>query len=215
MASVSAVGRNYCSELTLTSHDDFGRNLTIKIISLYRVIKEVNMLKKTSTAWVKNFCLFSFALLISAALILGAGVNQANAAKKADTQKSIGIVDINNATQKELEDIKGVGPATAKKIIAGRPYKSVDELSKAGLSAKAVDSMKPFVKVGSAQTAPMAVAAVKATAAVKEKKAETKKGVAAKQLLFHSGIETLFIQKCRHSRQNQTLEHLERSAPTG
>ena len=123
------------------------------------------MLKKTSARWVKIFCLFSFTLLISAALILGAGVTQANAAKKADTQKSIGLVDINNATQKELEDIKGVGPATAKKIIAGRPYKSVDELSKAGLSAKAVDAMKPFVTVGSAQSAPVAAAATKATAA--------------------------------------------------
>jgi competence protein ComEA len=124
------------------------------------------MLKKTNARWVKIFCLFSFTLLISAALILGAGVNQANAAKKADTQKSIGPVDINSASQKELEDIKGIGPATAKKIIAGRPYKSVDELSKAGLSAKAIDSMKPFVKVGSAQSVPMA-AATKATAVKK------------------------------------------------
>ena len=118
------------------------------------------MLKKTSIILVKYCCLFSFTLLISAALILGAGVTQAFAAKKADTQKSIaGLVDINNATQKELEGIKGVGAATAKKIIAGRPYKSVDELSKAGLSAKAVDSIKPFVTVGSAPAAPVATAA--------------------------------------------------------
>ena len=116
------------------------------------------MLKKTSARWVKIFCLFSFALIISAALILGAGVTPVFAAKKADAQKSIGPVDINSATQKELEDIKGVGPATAKKIIAGRPYKSVDELSKAGISAKAIDSMKPFVKVGSATAAPAAAA---------------------------------------------------------
>jgi competence protein ComEA len=124
------------------------------------------MLKKTSIILVKYCCLFSFTLLISAALILGAGVTQAFAAKKADTQKSIaGLVDINNATQKELEGIKGVGAATAKKIIAGRPYKSVDELSKAGLSAKAVDSIKPFVTVGSAPAAPMATAAKTSAAA--------------------------------------------------
>jgi competence protein ComEA len=124
------------------------------------------MLNKTGARWVKNFCLFSFALLISAAFILGAAVTPAFAAKKADTQKSIaGLVDINSATQKELEDIKGVGPATAKKIIAGRPYKSVDELSKVGISAKAVDAIKPFVMVGSAQSVPVAAAATKATAA--------------------------------------------------
>jgi competence protein ComEA len=124
------------------------------------------MLKKTSARWVKIFCLFSFALIISAALILGAGVTQAFAAKKADTQKIIaGLVDINNASQKELEAIKGVGPATAKKIIAGRPYKSVDELSKAGFKPKAIEAMKPFVTVGSAQSVPVAPAATKATAA--------------------------------------------------
>ena len=123
------------------------------------------MLKKTSTRWVKNVCLFSFTLLISAAFILGAALTPTYAAKKADTQKSIGLVDINGATQKELEDVKGVGPATAKKIIAGRPYKSVDELSKAGISAKAVDALKPFVMVGSAPSMPVAPAAAKATAA--------------------------------------------------
>jgi len=77
----------YYSELTLTSHDDFGRNLAIQIISLKSCHEEVNMLKRTSAGWVKIFCLFSFALLISAALIPGAGVTPAFAAKKADTQK--------------------------------------------------------------------------------------------------------------------------------
>jgi competence protein ComEA len=121
------------------------------------------MLKKTSTTWVKYCCLFSFTLLISAALILGTGVTQAFAAKKADTQKSIaGLVDINNATQKELEGIKGVGAATAKKIIAGRPYKSVDELSKAGIKPKAIDAMNPFVTVGNAQAVPVKETATKA-----------------------------------------------------
>jgi competence protein ComEA len=67
-------------------------------------------------------------------------------------------VDLNTASDKDLESIKGVGPATAKKIIAGRPYKSVDELSKAGLSAKQVEAIKPFVTVGSAAPAPAAPA---------------------------------------------------------
>jgi competence protein ComEA len=121
------------------------------------------MLKKTSSISVKYCCLFSFTLLISAAFILGTGVTPANAAKKADTQKSLVVlVDINNATQKELEGIKGVGAATAKKIIAGRPYKSVDELSKAGIKPKAIDAMKPFVTVGNAQAASVTATAKKA-----------------------------------------------------
>lgn len=121
------------------------------------------MLKKESSILVKYCCLFSFTLLVSAAFILGTGVPQAFAAKKADTQKSIaGLVDINNATQKELEGIKGIGAATAKKIIAGRPYKSVDELSKAGIKPKTIDAMKPFVTVGTAQAVPVTETATKA-----------------------------------------------------
>ena len=64
------------------------------------------------------------------------------------------LIDLNTASDKELESIKGVGAATAKKIVAGRPYKSVDELSKAGLSAKQVGDIKPFVTVGSTETKP-------------------------------------------------------------
>jgi competence protein ComEA len=72
------------------------------------------------------------------------------------------LVDINTASQAELEAVKGVGPATAKKIIANRPYKSVDELSKAGLSAKKVESFKSSLTVGGA-VAPVAPAAAKET----------------------------------------------------
>ncbi len=68
------------------------------------------------------------------------------------------LIDLNTASDKELESIKGVGPATAKKIIAGRPYKSVDELSKAGLTAKQIDAIKPLVTVGSAAPAPLSSA---------------------------------------------------------
>jgi competence protein ComEA len=69
------------------------------------------------------------------------------------------LIDLNTASEKELESLKGVGPATAKKIIAGRPYKSVDELSKAGLTAKQVEAIKPLVTVGAAAPAPAAPAA--------------------------------------------------------
>ena len=46
------------------------------------------------------------------------------------------------SNQAELEAVKGVGPATAKKIIANRPYMYLDELSKAGLSARKIKSFK-------------------------------------------------------------------------
>lgn len=41
---------------------------------------------------------------------------------------NISTVSVNAASQSELEALNGIGPATAKKIIAGRPYTSLEEL---------------------------------------------------------------------------------------
>jgi len=108
-------------------------------------------------------------------------------------QAKKGLVDLNTASQKDLEEIKGVGPATSKKIIAARPYKSVDELKKAGLSAKQIDSIRPYVMVGAvpagapATAAPMAKpapapAAPAAAAPAKAAKAPTAEKAAPAKL---------------------------------
>lgn len=39
-----------------------------------------------------------------------------------------GTVDINTASEAELDKLSGIGPVTAQKIIEGRPYSSVEEL---------------------------------------------------------------------------------------
>ena len=39
-----------------------------------------------------------------------------------------GAVSINFASQSELESLSGIGPATAAKIISGRPYQTLEEL---------------------------------------------------------------------------------------
>jgi DNA uptake protein ComE-like DNA-binding protein len=62
-------------------------------------------------------------------------------------------LDLNSASEKDLENLPGVGAATAKKIIAGRPYSSVSDLSKAGVSASTIKKITPLVTVGSAAPA--------------------------------------------------------------
>ena len=68
--------------------------------------------------------------------------------KKADKAVATAPVDVNAATAEELESVKGIGPATSKKIIAGRPYSSVADLKKIGLSAKQLADISPMLKVG-------------------------------------------------------------------
>jgi hypothetical protein len=82
-----------------------------------------------------------------AVLLSTAAFAQSNRASSPATQGS--KVDLNTATEKELDQLPGVGKATAKKIVAGRPYSSVSDLSRAGVSKRQIDQITPLVTVGS------------------------------------------------------------------
>ena len=70
------------------------------------------------------------------------------------TKGAATVVDLNTADEKTLETLPGVGKATAQAIIAGRPYKSVDELKRVkGMSDKKIDAIKNMVTVGGAAPA--------------------------------------------------------------
>lgn len=58
------------------------------------------------------------------------------------------LVNINTGSQAQLEALPGIGPITAQKIIAGRPYNSVDELlDKKIVGAKVFGQIKEKISV--------------------------------------------------------------------
>jgi competence ComEA-like helix-hairpin-helix protein len=60
-----------------------------------------------------------------------------------------GLVNPNTASEKELQSIKGIGPVLAKRIIAGRPYRTVDDLLKVkGIGPKKLETIRPYFVVG-------------------------------------------------------------------
>ncbi|HXI59157.1 MAG TPA: helix-hairpin-helix domain-containing protein [Polyangia bacterium] len=92
------------------------------------------------------------ALIIAVVGLYAGGVVIPEARAEAPSA-SASIVDLNTASQSELEALKGVGAATAKKIIAGRPYQSVEELAGKGIPARTVELIRPFVTVGGVKAA--------------------------------------------------------------
>lgn len=69
-----------------------------------------------------------------------------------------GLVNINLASESELDGLPGVGPAIASRIIAGRPYKDVESMRKVkGIGDQSMITLKPYITVINAN-APSATA---------------------------------------------------------
>lgn len=57
-------------------------------------------------------------------------------------------VNVNTADAALLETLPGIGEALAQRIIAGRPYSSVDDLLRvSGIGPRSLDGIRPFVMV--------------------------------------------------------------------
>jgi competence protein ComEA len=119
----------------------------------------------------KIWFLFLYTAVITSLIMVISTVSFA--AKKA-AKGSAGIININTADEKALETLPGVGKATAKAIIEGRPYKSIDDLKRVkGMSDKKIQALKDKISV---------VEAAASTETASGKSASKKSSKAAKKL---------------------------------
>ena len=146
------VDLNTASEKELDSLPGVGTATTKKIIA-GRPYSSVDDLSKAGVSR-------SVITKITPLVTVGGGTAQAESTKPSTSRSHPSPpvanqkVDLNTASEKELDALPGVGPATAKKIIAGRPYSSVDDLSKAGVSASVIAKIAPLASVSGAAAAP-------------------------------------------------------------
>ena len=71
---------------------------------------------------------------------------------------ALGAVNLNTASEAELDAIKGIGPGKAKAIVEYRdkngPFKTVDDLGNVkGFGKKSIDKLRPELNVGAAAPA--------------------------------------------------------------
>jgi competence ComEA-like helix-hairpin-helix protein len=57
-----------------------------------------------------------------------------------------GRINVNTATAAELEALPGIGPVIARRIIEGRPYRSVDDLNRVkGIGKRRLEEIRMLV----------------------------------------------------------------------
>lgn len=68
-----------------------------------------------------------------------------NSSENPDTNDKI---NINTTSAKDLESLPGVGPATAEKIISGRPYAAIEDIKNvSGIGDATFEKLKDFISV--------------------------------------------------------------------
>jgi hypothetical protein len=56
------------------------------------------------------------------------------------------LINLNTASQADLEALPGIGPVLARRIVEGRPYRSVDDLERVkGIGKKRLEEIGPLV----------------------------------------------------------------------
>jgi endonuclease G len=73
-------------------------------------------------------------------------VDETSSAPNQNETSSEQKININSATEAQLQQLSGIGPALARRIIETRPYQSVDELlNVSGIGPSKLNTIRPFV----------------------------------------------------------------------
>ena len=65
------------------------------------------------------------------------------------TDMKQGAVNVNNASEEDLINIKGIGAGLAKRIVTNRPYEHMDDLIKvSGINETKLSHLLPFITLG-------------------------------------------------------------------
>ncbi|MCP9470538.1 MAG: helix-hairpin-helix domain-containing protein [Nitrospira sp.] len=79
-------------------------------------------------------------------------VKPSEAAPGTERRQLANLIDINSATLADLRSLPGVGTVTAKKIVAGRPYASIDDLKTRNIvPVKTYDKIRELVSVAASK----------------------------------------------------------------
>lgn len=107
--------------------------------------------------------LFMFSMILISLFTVPPSVSAAPATKvkpsettpETERRQIATLIDINSATLADLRSLPGVGTVTAEKIVAGRPYASIDDLkARKIVSVKTYDKIRDRVSVASSKGAP-------------------------------------------------------------
>jgi competence protein ComEA len=177
-ASAAVIDLNSADQKALESLPGIGKS-TAQAIIAGRPYKSIDDLKRVKGMSDKKIAAIKDKVTIGAA---AATATPAAMPKAAGTPRkaAAAVVDLNSADQKTLESLPGIGKSTAQAIIAGRPYKSIDDLKRIkGMSDKKIAAIKDKVTIGAA-AATAAPASMPSAAGAPEKASSAKKSITEK-----------------------------------
>ena len=97
------------------------------------------------------------ALVLGAAVLPGLGSTAsehlgASVSPAARQQQVADKIDVNSASVEKLQEVPGIGPATAERIVAWRqehgPFQRLDELLNVrGIGLKSLEKLRPYLRV--------------------------------------------------------------------